>query len=382
MKITSKTNNDITIQTMSEFEAFLLDPSINIVRHMIRIPDEKIEAFQQLLNSTDTISRFRLKKQVNRILREGSGRHLVSSRTPHYWMSRGYSREEAESKISDRQSSLSHKGVECRQICPKKYEGTSCKSVKYWTKKGYSEAEAKKIISKSQCTFSLQKCVEKHGKEKGTAVWQNRQQKWLKSLLDKPEEELERLFKSRGRTKLQMVEKYGAEKTESICKSRITTYDVMLANHGKVRADEWLANRLTHAHSINPKKVSKISLELFTELLKHDIRDKQFALYGDTELHIKLPNKKFYLYDFSIHSPTAKKVIEFNGDFIHANPKKYSPGWFHPLKKITAKEIWERDERKQKTVELWGFDCMVIWESDFRADRRGTVEKCLKFLNE
>ena len=37
--------------------------------------------------------------------------------------------------------------------------------VDFYTTRGYSEEEAKKLLTKRQCTFSLDKCIEKYGKE-------------------------------------------------------------------------------------------------------------------------------------------------------------------------------------------------------------------------
>lgn len=61
--------------------------------------------------------------------------------------------------------------------------------VEYYLKRGLSEEAAQKELSKRQTTFSLEKCINKFGLEKGTEVWKTRQEKWLKTLNDKPLEE-------------------------------------------------------------------------------------------------------------------------------------------------------------------------------------------------
>ena len=48
----------------------------------------------------------------------------------------------------------------------------------YWIKRGYSEEDAKRIISERQKTFTLEKCIEKYGEEKGKEIWKERQYKW------------------------------------------------------------------------------------------------------------------------------------------------------------------------------------------------------------
>lgn len=60
----------------------------------------------------------------------------------------------------------------------------------HWIKKGYSEEEAMQNVSKTQATFSLKKCIEKHGKEVGTKRWKERQEKWQNTLKSKSPEEI------------------------------------------------------------------------------------------------------------------------------------------------------------------------------------------------
>lgn len=76
----------------------------------------------------------------------------------------GLSNEEKEEKIREMLQ------------CDRKDKSTT--QIGYWLKKGYSEEDAKNIISERQRTFTLEKCIEKYGEEKGKEVWKNRQLKW------------------------------------------------------------------------------------------------------------------------------------------------------------------------------------------------------------
>lgn len=58
---------------------------------------------------------------------------------------------------------------------------SNTKCIEYWIAKGYTKEQAEKLLSESQRTFTLEKCIQKHGKKKGTEIWQERQRKWLKS---------------------------------------------------------------------------------------------------------------------------------------------------------------------------------------------------------
>ena len=54
--------------------------------------------------------------------------------------------------------------------------------IEYWLNKGYSYVEAEKQLTNRQKTFSLKKCIEKYGEEKGREIFSDRQKKWQKSL--------------------------------------------------------------------------------------------------------------------------------------------------------------------------------------------------------
>lgn len=59
-------------------------------------------------------------------------------------------------------------------------------------------------------------------------------------------------------------------------------------------------------------------------------------------------------------------VIEINGDYIHANPKKYKATDVIriPGESYTAQEKWNRDKRKIDYLQEKGYQIHVIWESD------------------
>jgi very-short-patch-repair endonuclease len=53
--------------------------------------------------------------------------------------------------------------------------------LKYWMDKGFSEEEAIVKRKDRQTTFSLKKCIEKYGQERGIDRWMERQEKWIKN---------------------------------------------------------------------------------------------------------------------------------------------------------------------------------------------------------
>jgi very-short-patch-repair endonuclease len=54
-------------------------------------------------------------------------------------------------------------------------------TIEYYLDKGYSEEESIGLLRERQRTFTLEKCIEKYGEEKGRNRWLKRQEKWLSS---------------------------------------------------------------------------------------------------------------------------------------------------------------------------------------------------------
>jgi len=64
-------------------------------------------------------------------------------------------------------------------------ENNSPRSVKYWLNRGYNEIEATEKIKEVQTTFTLEKCIKKHGEIKGNEIYSNRQNKWVNTIKNK-----------------------------------------------------------------------------------------------------------------------------------------------------------------------------------------------------
>ena len=82
----------------------------------------------------------------------------------------------------------------------------------------------------------------------------------------------------------------------------------------------------------------------------------------------------------SINNIEVLKPIEFNGDFWHCNPSNYDSEYLHRVKKVFAKEIWEFDKQKNEHIRNYGYDILVIWESEYKKDKEATIKKCIAFL--
>jgi hypothetical protein len=197
----------------------------------------------------------------------------------------------------------------------------SPRSIGYWVKKGFSIDESKNKVSEGQNKFSLFKCIETYGEVEGKKIFTERQNKWQESL----------------------------------------------TKNGNMKMG-----------------YSKISQELFYNILEtYDIgyKDKiKFATHNG-EFKLDNPSGGVYVYDFI--DVINKKIIEYNGDMYHANPKKYKKtDTPHPYRKNkTSLEIWESDKNKITTAKNNGYDVLVIWDSEYRwGGKEKVIKKCVKFL--
>jgi len=65
--------------------------------------------------------------------------------------------------------------------------------LEYYLNRGYSKEEANEMLSERQSVGSLSKFVERYGEKEGVLRWQERQQKWQDTLNKKPIEEKTRI---------------------------------------------------------------------------------------------------------------------------------------------------------------------------------------------
>lgn len=76
-----------------------------------------------------------------------------------------------------------------------------------------------------------------------------------------------------------------------------------------------------------------------------------------------------------------KIIIEYNGSFWHADPKRGYKSTDVIHHGITAKEIWDRDLEKIKTYEKYGYKVFVLWSDEFLKNKEQCLEQFKKFIN-
>lgn len=277
----------------------------------------------------------------------------MSAKNPEHWIKKGFSEEDAKKMANKQISDMQKKAYQKKCENPEKYKDSYNTTVQYYIKRGFSEEEAKEKVKERQAVGKLENFIKRYGEEEGKKRWEERQSKWQKTLRNKSSEELERINKLKGITLENMIRKWGEI-------------------DGAERYNNWLLSRE------KSKFFSKASQDLFNKILNF-IEDKEnvkFASHNGEKIIKRF--KKSYLYDFCYNN----KIIEFNGDSWHANPKIYNEtDKPNPFSNLSAKELQQLDKTKQEIAKSLGYDILIIWESEYKKFPHIVLNKCLIFLN-
>lgn len=250
----------------------------------------------------------------------------------------------------------------------------------YWLKLGFSEEEAILQIE-GQKLVSLRGCIARFGEDEGSKIWNDREETrseagkkggagleyWLNKGYSLEEAKIKRSEKQHTFSKEKCVEKYGEEDGLKIFTERQHKWQTSLLKNGNLKIG-----------------YSKISQELFYKIMEnYPIKEMDSLLFAthNGEFRLNKTEGGVWLYDFT--DLKNKKIIEYNGDDYHANPKKYlAENYPHPFRKdITAKEIWDKDSKKIRFANDNGFDVLTIWDSEYRwGNKKKIINKCLEFL--
>lgn len=84
-----------------------------------------------------------------------------------------------------------------------------------------------------------------------------------------------------------------------------------------------------------------------------------------------------YVYDIY----KGNKIIEYNGDYWHCNPKEYPPTYYNKKIRMTASEKWMKDSEKIQYALNNGYDVKIVWEKDYNKDREKVIKECLEFIS-
>jgi hypothetical protein len=212
---------------------------------------------------------------------------------------------------------------------------------------------------------TLNNLIAKHGVEEGTKRWNDYRDKQ----------------RTAGNTIEFFIEKLGEiagpVKYAEVCKAKGITLENMTRVHGldegTARYHKWLESTKGNYVSLSASQFVRDIVHLMPDdIIFHEgVFGKEFCIWED----------RVYMFDLVITSP-VKKVVEFNGDFWHANPARYRPDDVvkHRGGSKIASDIWEADARKIQAIRKRGFDVLTIWESEYVADTVGTIERVVRWI--
>lgn len=126
--------------------------------------------------------------------------------------------------------------------------------------------------------------------------------------------------------------------------------------------------------------VSKVEKKFVQMLIDSGVNCRSY-LSENGQFSLSNHQRSFF---FDVAVLEKKKLIEFNGDFWHANPKTYKPDHFLSFGRFEARaeDLWIRDAKKVAAANKQGFQVLTIWESDFYKNPQAEIDRCLSWLNE
>ena len=145
---------------------------------------------------------------------------------------------------------------------------------------------------------------------------------------------------------------------------------------------------IRYKKAVSIGRYSKIATKMFGKIVE-DMGDKASgAKYGEDETDIEFQLEDGSFKKFCPDFMLGDKIIEFNGDYWHANPEDYSPddvmhyGKSHANKLggDTAKDVWAYDRKRIEMLEGMGYKVKVVWEKDYRRNPDIIVGECIQFL--
>ena len=223
-------------------------------------------------------------------------------------------------------------------------------------KYGWSEKQFKEYNdSRSQ---TLKKMIERHGEAEGIIKWEK--------YCDR---------QSYTNTKSYFIQKYGEDigtkKYIEINKKKSVGNPVILAEKLNISIHEAVDIILSRQKNIFRSNLEKE----FIQLLEEKIGPLEHTSFKNPYGKWSKDLNTYVIYDVK----HGNNIIEFNGDYWHANPKVYNETALIRGKK--AIDIWQRDMLKLKTADDLGFNTLTVWELDFNSNKIKKIEEVIEWLS-
>lgn len=149
-----------------------------------------------------------------------------------------------------------------------------------------------------------------------------------------------------------------------------------------------------HKHSAESKR--KIGIGVSTHIQKTGV-DKRIMHFGDqtsygisnieiecyNELKSFIPEleSNVIINPYVVDMIFNKHIIEFNGTYWHADPRKYNEldELKFPKNTMLAKDIWSREKKRTEFLIQQGYSVFVIWENDWKQNKQHVIKEVKQY---
>lgn len=275
----------------------------------------------------------------------------------------------------------------------------------------YPGSEVVDETVKKTTAVTLENLIQKYGEDAGQIKWENYKSKqaysnsyeYKKEKFGWSKKQFDDYNSSRAQTLEKMIERYGEEegikKWEVYCnrQSYTNTKNYFTSKYGEELGTKKYIEINKRKAVNNPVLLSErlsIGIEDATQIILS--RQKQFFTSNIEQEFISAIEKQIGELDHTTQKNPYGKwsqllgtyiiydikhkncIIEFNGDYWHANPKIYKDTTI--IRGKTAVDIQRRDMLKLKTAEDLGLKTLVVWESDFKQNKESTINEVCKWI--
>lgn len=257
-----------------------------------------------------------------------------------------------------------------------------------------SDEELNKERSKFD-TASIKSFIRRYGEEDGTKKFEQYKKRqaytcskeYMAETRGWTEQQWNEFNQSRAVTKDNFIRRYGKEDGENkwneycayeaYAGNSLTYFiDVYGEKLGKLKYKE-----ICDKKNFKFKQYSEPSQQLFKlidgnlgNIAKNSLWAKKNYEFETFIINIK-GVKKIIRVDYYLNG----KIIEFNGDYWHANPKFYLNDEI-VYKNMKASEIHEKDQHRYNELGKLGYKVKVVWENDYYNDKDKVLQECCEFL--
>jgi len=262
--------------------------------------------------------------------------------------------DELKKKISNTLKKLNQDKSFRKENSDRQKNGASCLTIKYWVNKGLSELDAKTKVSELQ----KQNCQKHLDKDDLQECSHFNSKYWIKRGYSK-KEAINEISKLQAKLSSRSSKFEGHVHTDGENERISSSVKKMIERVGK-------GNWAKHFGNFNGR--SKAEIQFYNHIKEN--------IDASVEANVAVGP---YIVDVI----KGKKIIEFYGDFWHANPSIFSEcKKLYPYGKsvMIASDIWKKDGVRISCLKSKGYELLIVWESEWNSNKQECVDKIRKYL--